>query len=98
MIRLDLGAGSVSPPGFIPLGRDHGSEIWPLPYADESVDEIRASHVLEAMGVEPALARGALRISFGWASSESDVDRFCETFQKTVRDIRARRASLAART
>lgn len=47
MIRLDLGAGSVSPPGFIPLGRDHGSEIYPLPYADESVEEIRASHVLE---------------------------------------------------
>ena len=63
-----------------------------------SSGKVRASHVLEAMGVEPALARGALRISFGWASSESDVDRFCETFQKTVRDIRARRASLAART
>ena len=63
-----------------------------------SSGKVRASHVLEAMEVEPALARGALRISFGWASSESDVDRFCETFQKTVRDIRARRASLAART
>jgi hypothetical protein len=46
-IRLDLGAGSVSPPGFIPVGRGHGSEIFPLPYADGSVDEIRASHVLE---------------------------------------------------
>jgi hypothetical protein len=47
MIKLDLGAGQISPPGFIPMGRDHGSEIYPLPYADESVDEIRASHVLE---------------------------------------------------
>ncbi len=46
-IKLDLGAGDVSPPGFIPLGRDHGSEIYPLHYADGSVDEIRASHVLE---------------------------------------------------
>ena len=46
-IRLDLGAGKVSPSGFIPLGRDHGSEIYPLHYADNSVDEIRASHVLE---------------------------------------------------
>jgi len=44
---LDLGAGRVSPPGYIPLGRDHGSEIFPLAYADGSVDEIRASHVLE---------------------------------------------------
>lgn len=46
-IKLDLGAGEISPPGFIPVGRDHNSEIFPLPYADESVDEIRASHVLE---------------------------------------------------
>jgi SAM-dependent methyltransferase len=46
-LRLDLGAGALSPPGFIPVGRDHGSEIFPLHYADGSVDEIRASHVLE---------------------------------------------------
>jgi len=50
MIKLDLGAGAISPPGFIPLGRDHGSEIFPLPYPNESVDEIRASHCLEHFG------------------------------------------------
>jgi predicted SAM-dependent methyltransferase len=33
--------------GFTPVGRDHGSEVYPLPYADGSVTEIRASHVLE---------------------------------------------------
>lgn len=47
MIKLDLGAGKISPPGFIPMGRDHGSEIFPLSYADESVEEIRCSHALE---------------------------------------------------
>lgn len=47
MLKLDLGAGSVSPAGFTPMGRDHGTEIFPLPAADESVDEIRASHCLE---------------------------------------------------
>jgi len=46
-IRLDLGAGQISPPGFVPVGRDHGTEIFPLQYQDGSVDEIRASHVLE---------------------------------------------------
>src|SRR5204863_7462045 len=46
-IKLDLGAGRISPPGFVPVGRDHGSEVFPLAYADGSVDEIRASHVLE---------------------------------------------------
>lgn len=47
MLKLDLGAGEISPEGFVPMGRAHGSEIFPLPYGDESVDEIRASHVLE---------------------------------------------------
>lgn len=47
MIKLDLGAEGVSPEGFIPMGHDHGTEIYPLALADESVDVIRASHVLE---------------------------------------------------
>jgi SAM-dependent methyltransferase len=47
MIKLDLGAGEQSPEGFIPLGNVNGSHIFPLPYADASVDCIRASHVLE---------------------------------------------------
>src|ERR1700704_6233401 len=46
-IKLDLGAGQILRPGFIPMGRDHGSEIYPLPHADQTVDEIVASHVLE---------------------------------------------------
>jgi hypothetical protein len=47
-IKLDLGAGKVSPPGFKPMGNAWGSEpIFPLGYADGFVDEIRASHVLE---------------------------------------------------
>jgi cysteine desulfurase len=62
-----------------------------------SSGKVKASHVLATMGVDDHIARGALRISLGWASRESDIERFCETFQKTVRGIRARRASLAAR-
>jgi hypothetical protein len=46
-VRLDLGAGAISPPGYVPLGHAHGTEIYPLPYERESVDEIRASHCLE---------------------------------------------------
>jgi predicted O-linked N-acetylglucosamine transferase (SPINDLY family) len=47
-IRLDLGAGKFSPPGFTPLGHGHGSEIYPLSlFADNSIEEIRASHCLE---------------------------------------------------
>jgi hypothetical protein len=47
VIRLDLGAGAVSPEGFIPLGNINGTVIFPLAYGDGTVDEIRASHVLE---------------------------------------------------
>lgn len=47
MTKLDLGAQDISPPGFTPMGRHHGTEIYPLEVDDESIDEIRASHVLE---------------------------------------------------
>lgn len=46
-IKLDLGAGNVSPEGFTPLGNVNGQPIYPLPHADGSVSVIRASHVLE---------------------------------------------------
>ena len=47
-IRLDLGASNRSPDGFTPMGNAHGTAIFPLDkFADGSVDEIRASHVLE---------------------------------------------------
>lgn len=46
-MKLDLGAGAVSPAGFTPLGNINGTSIFPLPYGDGTVDECRASHVLE---------------------------------------------------
>jgi hypothetical protein len=48
MMKLDLGAGAVSPEGFVPLGNINGTPIFPLAsVADNSCDVIRASHVLE---------------------------------------------------
>lgn len=46
-MKLDLGAGAVSPVGFTPLGNVNGTSIFPLQFPDASADEIRASHVLE---------------------------------------------------
>jgi predicted SAM-dependent methyltransferase len=46
-IKLNIGAGSTVIEGFTPIDRKLGSEAYPLPYADGSVDEIRASHILE---------------------------------------------------
>jgi cysteine desulfurase len=39
-----------------------------------SSGKVRSSRVLAAMGVRPELAKSALRVSFGWASAEADVD------------------------
>ena len=41
-----------------------------------SSGKVAASHVLAAMGVSPALARGAVRVSLGRDTSESEVESF----------------------
>lgn len=46
-VRLDVGAGKIVRPGFVAVGREHGTEVYPLSYAARTVDEIVASHVLE---------------------------------------------------
>jgi len=51
------------------------------------------SHVLLAMGVAPDDARGALRFSLGWPSSEADVDALGAAIGPAVE--RARRAGLS---
>lgn len=48
------------------------------------------SHVLLAMGVDPELARGSLRFSLGWTSTQSDVDELLDALPAVV--DRARRA------
>jgi cysteine desulfurase len=42
------------------------------------------SHTLLAMGVEPVLAKGALRVSLGRANTEEDVVRFLQALDATV--------------
>lgn len=46
-IRLNIGAGKTRIPGWTPIDRKLGTEAFPLNYADNSVEEIRASHILE---------------------------------------------------
>ena len=54
----------------------------------------RASHVLLAMGADPDLARGSLRLSLGHTSTESDVDAVLAVLPAAVQ--RARQAALAS--
>ena len=46
-IRLDVGCGVEHLDGWIPIDHQHGTEAFPLDFDDGSVDEIRASHILE---------------------------------------------------
>ncbi len=52
------------------------------------------SHVLTAMGVDPAGARGSLRLSLGHTSVDADVDAALEVLPAAVE--RARQAALAS--
>jgi len=56
-----------------------------------SSGKVTPSHVLAAMGIEPGLAAGALRVSFGWASRDEDVDRFVAAFGEALAGLRRRR-------
>jgi len=59
-----------------------------------SSGKVSASHVLLAMGVEPALAGSALRVSLGWASREADLDCFLEAWGRLYKaNTEQRRAS-----
>lgn len=52
---------------------------------------MESSHVLRAMGVPTALARGSLRLSLGWSSTDADVDRALEVLPSIVDRLRRRR-------
>jgi cysteine desulfurase len=47
-----------------------------------SSGKVQPSHVLEAMGFDPKSAQGAVRLSLGWSTAESDVDRCLEAWRK----------------
>ena len=57
-----------------------------------SSGKVKPSHALAAMGVDENLARGGLRVSFGWSSRDEDVDSAIASLQRLI----ARRAALAA--
>jgi cysteine desulfurase len=47
-----------------------------------SSGKVQPSHVLEAMGFGPELAQGAVRLSLGWSTTETEVDRCLEAWRK----------------
>jgi cysteine desulfurase len=61
-----------------------------------SSGKVKRSHVLSAMGVDPDLAMGTIRVSLGWDSRREDCVSFVQALENTVRTIRARRDRPAA--
>jgi cysteine desulfurase len=49
-----------------------------------SSGKVQPSHVLEAMGFSPALTRAAIRVSVGWSTTESDIERFQNAWRKVL--------------
>ncbi len=47
-----------------------------------SSGKVQPSHVLEAMGVGPKLAQGAVRLSLGWSTTEADIESCVQAWRK----------------
>lgn len=57
--------------------------------------KVARSATLAAMGVSPALAAGALRVSLGWNSRAEDVPRFLGAFERVIHTLYKRRGVAA---
>lgn len=58
-----------------------------------SSGKVQSSHVLNAMGVSRELASCGLRVSFGWNSSEAEIDVALAALDRLVARIRERKAA-----
>jgi cysteine desulfurase len=46
-----------------------------------SSGKVQPSHVLQAMGFDPETAEGAVRLSLGWSTQDTDIDRCLEAWR-----------------
>ncbi len=56
-----------------------------------SSGKVRVSHVLSAMGVDPEIARTAIRVSLGWTNGEPDIERFAAAWSELYARTRRQR-------
>lgn len=61
-----------------------------------SSGKVQPSAVLAAMGVAPELAQGAIRVSTGHSTTETDVERFLSAWTKLSESLLKGRKSIAA--
>jgi cysteine desulfurase len=58
-----------------------------------SSGKVGRSHVLKAMGASDDLARCALRVSFGWNSTQDDAYACIASLEKLIARVSARKAA-----
>jgi len=61
-----------------------------------SSGKVQPSHVVEAMGFGPALAKGAIRVSLGYSTTESEVDQCLDAWKKVYRTLHKGAEGIAA--
>ena len=61
-----------------------------------SSGKVQPSHVLAAMGVDAALAQGAVRVSLGPTTTESAIDRFIQAWIRVSGALLKRSEGIAA--
>jgi cysteine desulfurase len=52
-----------------------------------SSGKVQPSHVLSAMGLDPATAQGAVRLSLGWSTEPEDINRALEAWRKLASNL-----------
>jgi len=52
-----------------------------------SSGKVAPSHVLAAMGVEPGLAKGAIRVSLGYSTGPEEVESFQKAWVKLAESL-----------
>jgi cysteine desulfurase len=60
-----------------------------------SSGKVQISTVLTAMGVEPDLARGAVRVSLGWTTTEAEIDLLLNAWMRVASTLLKRDARAA---
>lgn len=58
-----------------------------------SSGKVTRSHVLTAMGVEPQVAASAIRVSFGWNTTEDELKAFADAWTRIVKRAASRAAA-----
>jgi cysteine desulfurase len=61
-----------------------------------SSGKVQTSHVLAAMGVDPVLVRGGLRVSLGWSTTDAEIDHFLGTWNVLSGSLFKERSGIAA--